>query len=400
MLYNVEAMKFVIAPQAFKGSISALDVAAAMRRGVLHMLPDAEVVTVPVADGGDGTLETLVEGSGGTIRTSKVRGPLGETIEAEWGAMGDRTTAVVEMARTSGLALLPVDGRDPLNATTFGLGEAIRDALDAGFRRFIVGIGGSATNDAGAGMAQALGVHLLDRMGLELPFGGAALAKLDRIDPSGLDQRARESQFLVASDVNNPLTGPEGASAIYGPQKGATPEMVRELDTALLHFAGVARRDLGADVNDVPGAGAAGGLGAGLIAFLGAQLMPGVDIVLETVGLEAMLEGADLVITGEGCLDHQTVYNKAPIGVAAMAGRRGVPVIAVAGSLGEGCTEVHDHGIDAAMAITCEPMGLDEASSRAGELVEAATEQALRFMRVGAAVFGHPPDSSLRSEGQ
>ena len=298
MLYNVGAMKIVIAPQAFKGSISALDVAAAMRRGVLHMLPDAEVVTVPVADGGDGTLETLVEGSGGTIRTSKVRGPLGETIEAEWGAMGDRTTAVVEMARTSGLALLPVDGRDPLNATTFGLGEAIRDALDAGFRRFIVGIGGSATNDAGAGMAQALGVHLLDRMGLELPFGGAALAKLDRIDPSGLDQRARESQFLVASDVNNPLTGPEGASAIYGPQKGATPEMVRELDAALLHFAGVARRDLGADVNDVPGAGAAGGLGAGLIAFLGARLMPGVDIVLETVGLDAMLEGADLVITG------------------------------------------------------------------------------------------------------
>ena len=205
MLYNVGAMKIVIAPQAFKGSISALDVAAAMGRGVLRVLPDAETVAVPVADGGDGTLETLVEGSGGTIRTSMVKGPLGETIEAQWGAMGDGTTAVVEMARTSGLALLPVDGRDPLNATTFGLGEAIRDALDAGFRRFIVGIGGSATNDAGAGMAQALGVHLLDRMGLELPFGGAALAKLDRIDPSGLDQRARESQFMVASDVNNPL---------------------------------------------------------------------------------------------------------------------------------------------------------------------------------------------------
>lgn len=388
MRYNVGAMKIVIAPQAFKGSISALDAATAMSRGVLRAVPDAETVVVPVADGGDGTLETLVEGSGGEVRNSTVTGPLGEKIEAQWGAMGDGTTAVVEMARTSGLALLPVDGRDPLNATTFGLGQAIRHGLDAGFRRFIVGIGGSATNDAGAGMAQALGVHLLDRMGFELPFGGAALASLDRIDPAELDPRARESQFLVASDVNNPLTGPEGASAIYGPQKGATPEMVEELDAALLHFAGIASRDLGADVKDVAGAGAAGGLGAGLMAFLGARLRPGVDIVLETVGLESRLEGADLVITGEGCLDHQTVYNKAPIGVAAMAGRRGIPVVAIAGSLGERFAEVHHHGIDAAAAITCWPMTLDEASSKAAELVEAVTEQALRFMRVGARVFG------------
>jgi glycerate kinase len=381
-------MKIVIAPQAFKGSISALDAATAMSRGVLRAVPDAETVVVPVADGGDGTLETLVEGSGGEVRTSTVTGPLGEKIEAQWGAMGDGTTAVVEMARTSGLALLPVDERDPLNATTFGLGEAIRRALDAGFRRFIVGIGGSATNDAGAGMAQALGVHLLDRTGLELQFGGAALARLDRIDPAELDPRAGESQFLVASDVNNPLTGPEGASAIYGPQKGATPEMVEQLDTALLHFAGIAHRDLGADVKDVPGAGAAGGLGAGLLAFLGAQLRPGVDIVLETVDLESRLEGADLVITGEGCLDHQTVYNKAPIGVAAMASRQGIPVVAIAGSLGERFADVHHHGIDAAAAITCWPMTLEEASSKASELVESVTEQVLRFMRVGARVFG------------
>ncbi len=388
MRYNGGAMKIVIAPQAFKGSISALDAAAAMSRGVLRAVPDAETVAVPVADGGDGTLETLVEGSGGEVRTSTVTGPLGEKIEAQWGAMGDGTTAVVEMARTSGLALIPVDGRDPLNATTFGLGEAIRHALDAGFRRFIVGIGGSATNDAGAGMAQALGVHLMDRLGLELQFGGAALARLDRIDPAELDPRAGESQFLVASDVNNPLTGPEGASAIYGPQKGATPEMVEQLDAALLHFAGIAHRDLGADVKDVPGAGAAGGLGAGLLAFLGAQLRPGVDIVLETVDLESRLEGADLVITGEGCLDHQTVYNKAPIGVAAMASARGIPVVAIAGSLGERFADVHHHGIDAAAAITCWPMTLDEASSKASELVESVTEQALRFMRVGARVFG------------
>ena len=381
-------MKIVLAPQAFKGSISALDVASAMSKGVLRVVPEAETVSVPVADGGDGTLETLVDGSDGDIRTSQVTGPLGEKIEAHWGAMGDGKTAVVEMARTAGLALLPVDGRDPLNATTYGLGEAIRDAMDAGFRKFIIGIGGSATNDAGAGMAQALGIHLLDHMGLELPFGGAALARLDRIDPTGLDSRVRESQFLVASDVNNPLTGPEGASAIYGPQKGASPDMVEQLDAALLHYAGIAHRDLQADINNVPGAGAAGGLGAGLMAFLGAQLRPGADIVLETVALDSKLEGSDLVITGEGCLDHQTVYNKAPIGVAAMTKRRGIPVVAIAGSLGDRYTDVHHHGIEAATAITCWPMSLDEASSSAAELLESVTEQAIRFMRVGAMVFG------------
>ncbi|MCH8108626.1 MAG: glycerate kinase, partial [Chloroflexi bacterium] len=214
-------MKIVIAPQAFKGSISALEVASAMRDGVYRAVADAETVLVPVADGGDGTLETLVDISAGEIKTSQVTGPLGDNIEAQWGAMGDGNTAVIEMARTSGLALVPMDKRNPLIATTFGLGEAIRHALDAGFRRFIIGIGGSATNDAGAGMAQALGISLLDSEGRELVFGGASLTRLDRIDLSGLDTRAIESQFMVACDVSNPLTGPEGASAIYGPQKGA-----------------------------------------------------------------------------------------------------------------------------------------------------------------------------------
>ena len=381
-------MKVVIAPQAFKGSISALEAARAMGEGVLRVVAGAETVTVPVADGGDGTLETLVEGSGGEIRTSEVTGPLGERIEAQWGAMGDGATAVIEMARTSGLALVPIEKRDPLVATTYGLGEAIRHALEAGYRRYIVGIGGSATNDAGAGMAQALGVRLLDGGGRDLPFGGAALARLDRIDLSSLDRRAQESQFLVACDVSNPLTGPEGASAIYGPQKGATPEMVARLDAALGHFAQVVKRDIGADVNDVPGAGAAGGLGGGLIAFLGAQLRTGVDIVLDTVGLDRHLEGADLVITGEGCMDYQTVYSKAPIGVAERARARGIPVVAISGSLGDGYSEVHSHGIDAAAAITSAPMTLDEASQGAAELVARATEEALRFMEVGSRVFG------------
>ena len=381
-------MKIVIAPQAFKGSISALDVAHAMREGVLRAVPDAEVALVPVADGGDGTLETLVEGSGGTIRDTTVTDPLGQRRDSQWGAMGDGRTAVIEMARTSGLALVPPERRSPLLATTFGLGEAMLDALEAGFRRFIIGIGGSATNDAGAGMAQALGIRLLDSEGNDLPHGGAALAGLDRIDVSGLDKRAVESEFLVACDVSNPLTGPEGASAIYGPQKGATPEMVAQLDAALKHFAGIVQRDVGADVDQVPGAGAAGGLGGGMMAFLGGELRTGVDIVLETVDLESHLDGADLVITGEGQMDYQTLYAKAPIGVAGRARSRGVPVIAVSGSLGEGYLHVHEHGIDAAAAITSAPMTLDEASNRAAELVASATDQALRFMKAGGRVFG------------
>jgi glycerate kinase len=291
------------------------------------------------------------------------------------------------MARTSGLALVPPDKRDPLAATTRGLGEIIAQALDAGFRSFIVGIGGSATNDAGAGMAQALGVRLLDSNGSDLPPGGAALARLDRIDMSGLDPRARESTFSVACDVSNPLTGPEGASAVYGPQKGATPEMVAQLDAALSHLADVAGCDLGKSISDVAGAGAAGGLGGGMIAFLGGALRAGVDIVLDAVDLRSHLEGADLVITGEGQLDFQTVYNKAPIGVARLAKERGIPVIAVSGSLGKGFTDVHEHGIDAALAITPSPMTLEESSSRARELAASAAEQAIRLMSVGPQVF-------------
>ena len=381
-------MKIVIAPQAFKGSISALRVAEMMAEGVRRVSPDARTELVPVADGGDGTLETLVEASGGEIRSSEVMGPLGETRTAVWGAMGDGRTAVIEMARTSGLALVAVEDRNPLAATTYGLGQAIRDALDSGFRRFILGIGGSATNDAGAGMAQALGARLLDAAGDDLPPGGAALADLDRVDLSGLDTRIAESDVAVACDVTNPLTGPVGASAVYGPQKGATPEMVERLDAALAHMASVVRRDLGVEIDEVPGAGAAGGLGGGMIGFLGGHLEAGVDIVLETVGLEGRLDDADLVITGEGSVDYQTVYNKAPIGVARLAKARGIPVVAIVGSLGERYREVHDHGIDAVLAITSAPMTLEEASGRAEELVADAAEQAMRMMAAGTAAFG------------
>ncbi len=379
-------MKIVISPQTFKGSISALDAAHAMREGVLRIVPDADTVLVPVADGGDGTLETLVEGSEGEIRSVEVTGPLGDRIEALWGAMGDGVTAIIEMARTSGLALITLDSRDPLHSTTYGLGEAILAALDEGFRQFIVGIGGSATNDAGAGMAQALGVRLLDSGGAELGPGGAPLADLDKIDISGIDPRVRESSFAVACDVTNPLTGPEGASAVYGPQKGATPEMVERLDKALMHFAEVVRRDLRVDVERVQGAGAAGGLGGGMLAFLNADLRPGVDIVIDTVRIDEALVGADLVLTGEGATDFQTVYNKAPIGVAKRASRLGIPVVAISGTLGEGYETVHEHGIDATLSIQPAPMSLDESTQRASELIADAAEEAMRLILVGARV--------------
>jgi len=376
-------MKILVAPQEFKGSISALSAAEAAKTGILRVFPQAEVVLCPVADGGDGTLETLVEVSGGEVKTCSVQNPIGETIQAQWGAMGDGVTAVIEMARTSGLALLSLGERDPLNASTYGLGQAISEALDEGFRRFIVGIGGSATNDAGAGMAQALGANLLDDQGNTINFGGAALSNLQTVDISNMDSRIKDSKFLVACDVSNPLTGEEGASAVYGPQKGATPEMVRSLDDALSNFATVVKKDLKKDVSEISGAGAAGGLGAGMMAFMGAELKAGVDIVLETVNLRDKLASVDLVITGEGGLDFQTVYNKAPIGVARMASEHNIPTIAIAGLLGSNFKVVHEHGIRAATSIVDGPITLEEASERAFELISDSVEESLRFISVG-----------------
>lgn len=376
-------MKIVIAPQAFKGSLSALNVANAVQKGVRRIFPDAQILTCPVADGGDGTLETLVESSGGKIMETNVADPTGKPIVAQWGAMGDGNTAVIEMARTSGLALLTLEERDPLNATTYGLGEIIVSALNKGFRKFIVGIGGSATNDAGAGMAQALGIKLMDREGRNLVFGGAALQNLSVIDTSSIDQRVLESNFQIACDVNNPLTGPEGASAVYGPQKGATEENVIQLDSALGVFAEVAKRDLGKDISNLEGAGAAGGLGAGMVAFVEGHLRAGVDIVLDTVNLAEKLESADLVITGEGSIDFQTVYNKAPIGVARMAKAKGIPTIGISGMLGKNYQIVHNHGIDAALSIANGPISLEESLQNAPSLISEAVEESLRLISVG-----------------
>ncbi len=376
-------MKIVIAPQSFKGSVSALEAAQAIARGVLAAEPEAETVLVPVADGGDGTLSALVESTGGQFFRSIVTGPLGQAVEATWGVMGDGRSAVIEMAQASGLVLVPPRRRDPRITTSRGTGEVLKEALDKGFTRIIVGLGGSATNDAGVGMAGALGAKFLDAEGRPLPNGGAALARLAHIDISGLHPKLADCTVIGATDVTNPLCGPTGASAVYGPQKGATPEMIVQLDQALMNFASIAQRDLGKDVWDRPGAGAAGGLGAGLMAFAGAELRSGIDMVCDVLGFDGHLEGADLVITGEGRADISTTYDKAPVGVARRAQVRGVPTILLAGSLGRGYQELYHHGISGIVCIADRPMKFERSLALSGELLEAAAERTIRLLRLG-----------------
>ena len=377
-------MKIVIAPQGFKGSINGLEAAQAIQRGVKAAVPGAQTVLVPVADGGDGTLHALVDATGGQIFSSTVQGPLGLYLEASWGVMGDEKTAVIEMARPSGLALLPPERRDPRVTTTWGTGELIKEALERGFKRIIVGLGGSATNDGGAGMAGALGVKFLDPRGNDLALGGAALADLDRIDLSGLHPGLSQAELIGATDVTNPLCGPNGASAVYGPQKGASAQVVEQLDAALLHFAAVVNRDVGQDVLERPGSGAAGGLGAGLMAFAGGQLRSGIDMVCDVLGFDGLLEGADLVITGEGRADRSTVFDKAPVGVARRALAKGVPTILLAGGLGPGYQELYQHGIAGIVTIADRPMNFPQSLRRTEELLEDAAERAVRLMMVWA----------------
>ncbi|KHF39152.1 glycerate kinase [Halalkalibacter okhensis] len=353
--------KIVIAPDSFKESLTALQAANAIEEGLKEVLPNIEYVKVPMADGGEGTVQSLVDATGGKIEYATVTGPLGEKVEAFYGLLGDGKTAAIEMAAASGLELVPVEKRDPMVATTYGTGELISIALDQGVERIIIGIGGSATNDGGAGMVQALGGRLVDENGLDIPLGGAGLAKLARIDISQLDQRLQDVTVDVACDVDNPLTGPKGASAIYGPQKGATTEQIELLDENLAHYASVIKRDVGKEIQDVPGSGAAGGLGAGLLAFLPSELKRGGDLVIEATKLEDVVRDADLVITGEGGINHQTIHGKTPICVANTAKKHGVPVIALAGSLTNDYTNVHDHGIDALFSIVPGAVTLEEA---------------------------------------
>jgi glycerate kinase len=377
-------MRIVVAPDSYKGSVSALGVAEAIERGIHAVYPEAEVLKVPIADGGEGTVEALVAATGGRLEQCEVPGPLGEPVQAAWGVLGDGQTAVIEMAAASGLPLVPKALRDPRITSTSGTGWLLKAALDAGLRKVVIGIGGSATNDGGTGLARALGVRFLDAQGQPLPQGGAALARLDRIDMAGLDPRLLDTEIMVACDVDNPLTGPRGASAIYGPQKGATPAMVEELDRALGVFAEVAERTTGRNVATLPGAGAAGGLGAGLLYFTNARLRPGVAIVLEATGFEAMVADADLVITGEGRTDAQTAMGKAPAGVAAVAKRHQVPVVCLSGGLGDGADDVLNCGIDALASIVPQPMSLEACVSQGAELIEAAAARLCRLLQVGS----------------
>ena len=375
-------MRIVVAPNAFKGSLSALEAATAIAEGIRIAAPDADLVLVPIADGGDGTVDALVAATKGQPRTGRVRGPLGDPVDADYGLIDGGSTAVIEMAKAAGLALVARDRRDPRVTTTYGVGELMQHAYDEGARHFVVGIGGSATNDGGAGMAQALGYHLLDETGRELPPGGLALRRLARIHVGGVHANWKQSEVDVACDVSNPLTGPSGASAVYGPQKGATPEMVAELDAALHHFAEIIRRDLGIDVERLPGAGAAGGLGAGLVAFAGARLRPGAEMVMEALRLDERLTGASLVITGEGRIDSQTArFGKGPAAVARHAKNAGIPVVAIGGSVADE-TELHLL-FDALEATVVEPGSLDDAIAQARPLLVRAATRLMWLMLTG-----------------
>ena len=374
-------MKIVIAPDSFKGSLTAVEIADAIGQGVKEIFPEAKIIKIPMADGGDGTVQCLVTATGGEILREKVTGPLGDEVLASYGILGGMKTAVIEMAEASGLTLVPENKRNPLITTTYGTGQLIKAALDQGCKKMIIGIGGSATNDGGAGMVQALGVRLLDREGKEIGFGGGELKKISRIDISNLDNRLSETEVLIASDVTNPLCGPKGASRIYGPQKGATPKVIEELDESLAHFAEIIKRDLNKNVKDMPGAGAAGGLGAGLIAFLDAELKPGIEIIIEIVKLEQAIKDADLVITGEGKIDSQTIYGKAPIGVAKIAKKYNIPVIAVAAIISDDADIVHQYGINTLIKISEPPMSLTEPKSKKVQLIKKCIKQFLERKR-------------------
>jgi glycerate kinase len=372
-------MKIIIAPDSYKGCLSAFEVSKSIQRGILNVDESIETVIVPMADGGEGTVQSLIDASGGRIVELTVHDPLFREIKSFYGIMGDGVTAVIEMAAASGLPLLTFNERNPLVTTTYGTGELIKDALNRGCQKFIIGLGGSATNDGGCGMAQALGVKFLDKNGNEVGMGGGELSKINSIDLSGMDIRIKKAAFLSACDVDNPLCGEKGASEVYGRQKGATDDEVITLDNGLNHFADLVQQQFNVDIKNVAGAGAAGGLGAGVMVFLHAQLQRGIEIVIQATNLSGKLNGADLVITGEGRTDFQTAFGKTPYGVAQTAKNRNIPVIVLAGSLGVGDKTLYEKGFDGIFSIIDEPMSLQEAIDNAALLLENAAENVMRL---------------------
>lgn len=375
-------MRVVIAPDSFKGSNTSARVAETIERGVLKVFPDAEIHRIPIADGGEGTVEAVVLGGGGEYREVGVTGPLGEPVTARYGILsGGR--GVIEMAAASGLPLVPNDRRNPELTTTYGTGELIRDALDQGCTELLIGIGGSATNDAGVGMAQALGFSFLDSSGREVRGCGGDLHRIESIDISSADRRLAGCKISVACDVRNPLYGEEGAAAIYGPQKGADEKSIEFLDRGLRHFAAVADRIFSVDLQAIPGAGAAGGLGAGLLVFCGAELKSGIDAILDIVRFDEAVRDADLVLTGEGAMDGSSAYGKVPVGIARRLAGSGVPVLAIVGDIGKGASAVYDLGIDGIMSTVSRAVPLEVALRESSEMLEDAAERLMRFLSVG-----------------
>lgn len=372
--------KYVVAPDSFKESMTAKEVCNAMEKGIKKADPAAEVIKVPMADGGEGTVDSLVDATHGQRVIVEVTGPLGNKISAYYGILGNGTTAVIEMAKASGLEIVEKKKRNPMITTTFGTGELIRDALDHNVKEIIIGLGGSSTNDGGSGMAQALGAKLLDQNNHQIPFGGGNLDKLDKIDISNLDSRLRDVKIILAIDVTNPLIGKEGASRVFGPQKSATPEMVEKLENNLQHYAKIVKRDLNKDVASVSGAGAAGGLGAGLMAFTTCEMRRGVDLAIEVTKLEEKIRDADYVFTGEGGTDFQTKFGKTPYGVAKLGKKYHKPVISLAGYLGEGIDSLYSEGFTAIFGIIPGACDLSTALKNGPSNVARTTENIVRLL--------------------
>ncbi len=376
-------MKIVVAPDSFKGSLSAIEVCDNIEKGIKRVLPGAEVVKIPISDGGEGLVDVMVSATGGQIKKIKTEDPLAREVESYYGILGGRKTAVIEMAASSGLPLLKKEEQDPLITSTFGTGQLIKAALDEKVDKIIVGIGGSATVDGGTGMAEALGVRFLDGEGKDLPRGGGALRKLSKIDVSRRDGRLDNTEIFVACDVDNPLTGEKGAARVYAPQKGATPEMVEILESGLSHLAAKIREDLHMDVENEAGAGAAGGLGAGLMAFTGGKLQPGIEIALDNVGFNDEVKNADLVITGEGQIDHQTVFGKVPVGVSTRAEKYNCPVIAIAGGAGQRLEKLHELNIISYFSMINAIMPEEEIYKNTPAMLELCAEQVIRTLLAG-----------------
>lgn len=372
----------VLAPDSFKESMSAKEACIAMERGIKKVDKNIKCVHVPMADGGEGTMQSLVDATNGKTYSLEVVGPLGNKVQAEYGILGDGEVGILEMASASGIHLVSLDKRNPLITTTYGTGEVIKACLDKGVKKLLIGIGGSATNDGGAGVIQALGGKLLDKDGNELGFGGGELGKLHNIDLTNFDPRLKDVIVEVACDVNNPLCGEKGASNVFGPQKGATPEMVSLLDNNLKHYANIIKEQIGMDVLEVPGAGAAGGLGAGLMAFLNGTLKKGIEMVIEYAGLEEKVKDADMVWTGEGSIDFQTQYGKTPLGVATVAKKYDKPVIAFAGRVGDNIDVLYEKGIDSIFGIMKGVTSIEEALEKGKENIEKTSENVIRLMKL------------------